>query len=243
MKNNSETILGEISIDPPLSQKENEFLLLFFDKLHNVSNEVLDLNKHLYAIKTENVKADNLIPEKETSSILDLESEWFDYLFGEKETILTPSYYCPITIDNDNIRLKKKAPLKDKVAEWIVFSIEHFFKTNSIAKTLYPEEFYFLKEHNLNGIIYIKNSAISVIQEINIQNNIVRICVSDYKNHSQYNKNDAKLPVKDLFKYKNLVKNEILSFPQSDFLNKLILNAQLEKDLEFKTGIPKKTKL
>lgn len=227
----SETIFGEITISPPLSKEEGEYLSLFLNKLHAEKYENTELLKTLYHVKQPLNKTEKL------HDILQIEDAWPSHLIGIKQNDLTPFGVSPLEINGnlDTIKIKKKVSHKDTIGEWLVFLIAHFLKEGSIAKTLYPKEFAFLQIHQLNGKFYLKEKDFFTIKKIEINNNVVFHSYGDYSSHPVYSLHNPnaykKLHIKDLINYECVISSEILNSPKSDFLDKLLLKVSLQNSL------------
>ena len=239
----SETIFGEINIFPPLSQDEKDYLSLFLKKTHVTIYENTELIETLYKVHS----STKISKTEKIQEFLEQEDGWQNHILGIKTNDLTPFGSIPLSVNEESIKVIKKSSFKNHIGEWLAFLIEHFFKENSIAKTIYPEEFSFLQPHQLKGSIYLKGTEYFKVEHIHVNNNLVYRSYGDYSSHPLYSLHNPntykKLHIKDLLNYEHATTGIFLNLPESNFLDKLLLKEDLSKKLEFNKKNQKQIKL
>lgn len=255
----SETVMGEVTIFPALSPLEKEFLNMFLDKYHFRSNYSIDQGIYDFYKPTSHndtvTNKDKLLGDQQFFIIFQkaVENVSTDILMKDK---LTPSFSCPLAVsinsndyNTDRLILKNKHPDKTNIANWLVFLIEHFFKKDCIAKTLYPEKFNFLEEHNLNGVIFQKINIMMNSQKIEVKNNEVNVFTADLSEYKQKetskdsNNSNYKNTIQEIVQNSNFNFNFKAELQKSDLLNKLIFAANLRHSLKINNNKLKNTKI
>lgn len=234
-------VAGEINIDPPLNQKEIEFLTKFSETrkcLYNSGQYDVSVNQELYK--------EPFINHPTTA----LE-------FHKFNTVPTgqPSFWCNWVPTSDGKKLVHNGQQKySKDAEWVEYLIKNFLNEQPIAETLYPEQFGFLQGHKCNGKISITLEA-DQKEKINVKNNettvsdspsFFKILTHKFKKHWDGLKNtitEYKEHKEDRKKVKQQQKNidEMDTFirwlgsrASRDFYSSLIPNAQKDiNDIRF----------
>jgi hypothetical protein len=256
----SETEMGEILISPPLSHPEKDFLLKFLNKFHSLDKYQID--QGIYDLEKKKLTTDSpkkISVEENISNIMSnaINDIHTDILisFSSPEK-LTPSLFTPFELSfsskdqfTDCLIIKKKHSQKVDSAKWLVFLIEHFFKKDCIAKILYPKKFQFLKEHSLNGSLWYK--IVGDVVKIEVKNNIVtsfnlelpenilKLFAGTKDEYKQY----SKITIQELAENPKFSSEKIIHFSKSKLLDKLVLNAQLNKDLKINEGTEKTIKV
>jgi hypothetical protein len=160
--------IGYIKIEPPLAKEESDYLCSYLSTWH--FNEPKEEFNGLYGVHSNR--------ELEANVSIDNSSNKTTLIKKNKQP-LVPSLIAPIVLGYVNnskevnalgIRASYKSSFAAPV--WFSFLIEHFFKTDSIAKHLFYEAFINFYDHTLNGEIIYKNHQGS-ITNISISQNKV----------------------------------------------------------------------
>lgn len=204
-----ETVLGTISVDPPFSKEEVQFLDAFLKTHHYAELNSFDLG--LY--KTDNPSYTKCQLAND-SSFLEKFKQGVDALTNKKTQEFVPSLTCPLVIiqntkthEFDSISINNKHELRTHSAEWLVFMIEHFFKKDAFAKIINPNHFNFLHHHILNGQIWQKAGKTWNAQQIVAINNEIFLSYASIPiNQKETNSPENKILRINLINHRSVLK-------------------------------------